>query len=89
VRGRTIVAVLHVCTCALLISLMFLILLRSLKILWLSMVLFGVARPFLMFLMFLVNVLCFVCFCMLLMFLMNGCGIRFVNLLSHLSCDKD
>jgi hypothetical protein len=81
--------VLHVCTCALLISLMFLILLRSLKILWLSMVLFGVARPFLMFLMFLVNVLCFVCFYMLLMFLMNGCGICFVNLLSHLSCDKD
>ena len=47
---------LHVGTCALLVSLMFLILLRSLKIRWLSMILFGVARPFLMCLMFLVNV---------------------------------
>ena len=56
-RGRKhIVAVLHVGTCALLVSLMFLILLRSLKIRWLSMILFGVARSFLMCLMFLVNV---------------------------------
>ena len=56
-RGRKhIVAVLHVGTCALLVSLMFLILLRSLKIRWLSMILFGVAHPFLMCLMFLANV---------------------------------
>jgi hypothetical protein len=48
--------VLHVGTCALLVSLMFLILLRSLKIRFLSMILFGVAHPFLMCLMFLVNV---------------------------------
>ena len=47
---------LHVGTCALLVSLMFLILLRSLKIRLLSMIMFGVAHPFLMCLMFLVNV---------------------------------